>query len=225
MVDEWRAGAQIVYGVRESRETDTFFKRVTAQGFYKLMRVMGVNVVFNHADYRLMSRTALESLRQYHEVNLFLRGIVPLLGYKTAVVKYDRKERFAGESKYPLRKMLGFALSGITSFSVVPLRIIAVLGFIVFGASVLMSGWVLITRFLTDTAIPGWASTVLPIYMISGVQILALGVIGEYVGRIYNETKSRPRYFIEEVVPDRRGQTLPPPSPSHNIVHTDKRQE
>ncbi len=223
MVDEWNNGAHIVYGVRESRETDTFFKRTTALGFYKLMKIMGVNVVFNHADYRLMSRTALECLRQYHEVNLFLRGIVPLLGFRTATVKYDRKERFAGESKYPLRKMLGFALNGITSFSVVPLRIIAVLGFIVFFASVLMSVWVLVTRFFTDAAIPGWASTVLPIYLISGIQILAMGVIGEYIGRIYNETKSRPRYFIEEIWPDRREQGSADVSGTRIITQTDKR--
>lgn len=205
MVDEWRAGAQIVYGVRDLREHDTLFKRLTALGFYRLMRIMGVNIIYNHADYRLMARRVLECLRQYPESNLFLRGIVPSIGFQSAVVKYNRRERLAGDSKYSLRKMLGFALNGITSFSVVPLRIIAIIGFVVFALSALMSIWVVAVRLFTDQAVPGWASTVLPIYLISGIQILALGVIGEYIGRIYTETKARPRYFIEDVVPERRG--------------------
>lgn len=205
MVDEWRAGTQIVYGVRDLRDRDTPFKRLTALGFYRLMRMMGVNVIYNHADYRLMTRRVLECLRQYPESNLFLRGIVPSIGFKSAVVKYNRQERLAGSSKYPFRKMLGFALNGITSFSVVPLRIIAIVGFVVFALSALMSVWVVAVRLFTDQAVPGWASTVLPIYLISGIQILALGIIGEYVGRIYTETKSRPRYFIEDVIPERRG--------------------
>jgi len=204
MVSEWKKGADIVYGVRKKRETDTAFKRITALGFYKIMGIMGVDVVYNHADFRLMSRSAVESLKEFKEVNLFLRGIIPLLGFKTANVYYDRHERFAGDSKYPLKKMIAFALNGITSFSVVPLRIITVLGFCVFALSALMSIWVFGVKILSDEAIPGWASTVLPTYFIGGIQILCIGVIGEYLGRIYNETKARPRYFVGQVFPERR---------------------
>ncbi len=199
MILEYNQGSHIVYGVRAKRESDTFFKRVSAEGFYRLMSMMGVNIIFNHADYRLMSKQAIEHLKEFQEVNLFLRGIVPLIGYKSSKVYYERSERFAGESKYPLKKMLSFAWNGITSFSVVPLRIVSILGIFIFGFSFLMTLWVLSIKLFTNTAIPGWASTVLPIYFIGGIQLLSLGIIGEYVGKIYSETKQRPRYFIEKI--------------------------
>jgi len=226
MVSEWQKGADIVYGVRKKRETDTAFKRITALSFYKIMGLMGVDVVYNHADFRLMSRSAVESLKEYKEVNLFLRGIIPLLGFKTANVFYDRHERFAGESKYPLKKMIAFALNGITSFSVVPLRIITVLGFCVFALSALMSLWVVGVKVFSDEAIPGWASTVLPTYFIGGIQILCIGVIGEYLGRIYNETKERPRYFIGQVFPERRtndNSSSETPKNKNTLHHLDRR--
>ncbi|MDH4276256.1 MAG: glycosyltransferase family 2 protein, partial [Gammaproteobacteria bacterium] len=168
MVRENHSGAEIVYGVRQKRETDSWFKRVTAEGFYRLLATMGVETVFNHADYRLMSRRAIEALKEFREVNLFVRGVVPLIGYRSSVVYYDRAERFAGESKYPLRKMLALALDAITSFSVVPLRLITLMGFVVFVATLMITGWILWTRFFTDSAVPGWASTVLPMYMLGG---------------------------------------------------------
>ena len=198
MVDEYRRGIDIVFGVRKRRDTDTFFKRATARAFYGLMGWLGAGSVSDHADFRLMSRRAIEALGQFREVNLFLRGIVPLLGFRTAVVEYDRGERFAGESKYPLKKMLAFALEGVTSFSVVPLRLITLIGFSVFALTVAMTLWVLWVRVFTDEAVPGWASTVLPLYFVGGVQILCLGVIGEYLGKIYAEVKARPRYFIDQ---------------------------
>lgn len=197
MMMEYYKGHEIVYGVRKKRTTDSFFKRFTAEGYYYLLSKMGVNIVFNHADYRLMSRRTIEALRQYEEVNLFLRGIIPTIGFSTAEVYYDRAERFAGESKYPLKKMLALAVDGITSFSAVPLRFIAGLGLIIFVFSMVISAWALGVRLFTDEAIPGWASSVLPMYVLGGIQILSLGVIGEYVSKIYMETKRRPRYFIE----------------------------
>lgn len=200
MLDHHRAGAQVVYGVRKARHTDTFFKRFTAEGYYHILRAMGVDVVFNHADYRLMGRTAVEALKSYNEVNLFLRGIVPTIGYATAVVEYDRVERFAGESKYPLRKMLALAIDGITSFSPLPLRFIAALGFLTFVGSMLLSFWVMWTKFVSGDAIPGWASSVLPMYFLGGIQLLSIGVVGEYVAKIYMETKQRPRYFIDKII-------------------------
>ena len=200
MVDEHLAGNEIVYGVRRRRTTDTFFKRVTAEGYYKLLKLMGVDVVFNHADYRLMGRRALDVLQEYGEVNLFLRGIIPTIGFPSSVVEYDRHERFAGESKYPLRKMLALAIDGVTSFSAVPLRFIAVLGMLVFLGTMLMSGWVLWTKYISGNAIPGWASSVLPMYFLGGIQLLGIGVVGEYVSKIYMETKRRPRFIIEKVV-------------------------
>ena len=190
-------GAEIVYGVRDSRATDTFFKRETAHLYYRLMRRMGVDLIYNHADFRLMSRRSVDALRQYDEVNLFLRGIVPLIGFKTGCVKYDRAERFAGESKYPLRKMLAFAINGITSFSVVPLRLITFGGIVVSLLSFLMTLYVLYGRLVMGTVIPGWASSVIPVYLLGGIQLLSIGVLGEYVSKIYMETKRRPRYFIE----------------------------
>ncbi len=181
------------------RDTDTFFKRFTAEGYYKLMAAMKVDVVFNHADYRLLSRRALDSLSEYREVNLFLRGLVRLLGYRSAIVEYDRAERFAGESKYPLRKMLSFAWQGITSFSTYPLRLITAMGFLISLLSLGLAGWALITRLFTDEALPGWASSVIPMYFLGGVQLLSLGVIGEYVAKIYVESKGRPRFHVEKL--------------------------
>jgi len=202
MIDKFNSGVDIVYGVRGERPTDSVFKRTTAKLFYKLMAILGTELVFNHADYRLMSRRAIESLKQYPEVNLFLRGIVPLLGFKSDVVTYTRSERFAGESKYPLKKMLVFAIEGITSFSIVPLRLITLLGFLVFTGSMLVAAWVLWAKFFTDGTIPGWASIVLPMSFLGGVQILCTGILGEYLGKVYAETKSRPRFFIDKYIDD-----------------------
>ena len=204
MVKEFVAGNEIVYGVRDSRATDTFFKRFTAEGFYKLMKIMGVDLVFNHADYRLLSRRALDALSEYQEVNLFLRGIVRLLGFKSSIVMYDRAERFAGESKYPLKKMLAFAWQGISSFSIVPLRLITLLGFAISLLSIFFGLWGLGVSLVGDYVVPGWASTVVPMYFLGGVQLLGLGVIGEYIGKIYLESKHRPRFHIEKII--ERGQ-------------------
>lgn len=209
MLDRYREGCDVVYGVRKRRKTDTFFKRFTAETFYRLLAMMGAQTVFNHADYRLLSRRAIEALKDFREVNLFLRGIVPLIGYRSSVVEYDRDARFAGESKYPLGRMIALALDAVTSFSVVPLRFISFLGFLVFLFTAAMSGYVLWIRLFTDIAVPGWASTLLPVYFLGGVQILCLGVIGEYLGKIYSESKSRPRYFIEEIL-----QNDAPPAPA-----------
>jgi glycosyltransferase involved in cell wall biosynthesis len=200
MLDAYRGGCDIVYGVRKARKTDSVFKRLSAESYYRLLALMGVEIVFNHADYRLMSRRAIEALRQYGEANLFLRGIIPQLGFNTGTVYYDRAERFAGESKYPLSKMLALALQGITSFSVVPLRIITTMGLLISAISFGIGLWAVWIRLYTQHAIPGWASTVLPMYFLGGIQLLSLGVIGEYLGKIYMETKARPRYFISEVI-------------------------
>ncbi len=198
-IEEYYNGSDIVYGVRSSRETDTVFKRSTALAYYRILQKMGVDIVYNHADYRLMSKRALQGLEQFKEVNLFLRGIVPLIGYKTSVVEYERSERFAGESKYPLKKMLAFAIDGITSFSVKPIRMITSLGFILFVVSLIMLVYSLVTKFLGN-ADSGWTSVICSIWMIGGIQLLSLGVIGEYIGKIYNETKARPRFIIEEFI-------------------------
>ena len=200
MLLKYQQGAEIVYGVRQSRSTDTFFKRASAEGYYRLLKLMGVDLVFNHADYRLMTRRVVDCLADYTEVNLFLRGIVPQIGFRTATVLYDRSERFAGESKYPLRKMLAFALDGITSFSVLPLRFLTVLGLFFAGLSLFMVFYVLYGNIVLKTTIPGWASSVIPIYFLGGVQLLGLGVLGEYVAKIYLETKRRPRFVVEEQV-------------------------
>lgn len=200
MLDEYRGGAEVVYGVRDDRSSDSFFKRATAKAFYRLMDALGVDTVYNHADFRLMSRRAVDAAKEFREVNLFLRGIVPLIGFRSAVVYYDRFERFAGVSKYPLRKMLGLALNAITAFSVVPLRLITLTGFAVFSLSVAMVAWTLWTRMYSGEAVPGWASTLIPIYFLGGIQILCIGIIGEYLGKVYQETKARPRYIIEKVV-------------------------
>ena len=199
MVAAYHAGYDVVYGVRSSRKTDTFFKRFTAEGFYKLMKALGVDIVFNHADYRLMSRRAVEGLAQFREVNLFLRGIVPQIGYKWTTVEYARAERFAGESKYPLKKMLAFAFDGITSFSVKPMRMILIVGAVVFIVSLFMLLWALIAK-LTGHANTGWTSLMGSIWLIGGIQLLSLGVVGEYVGKVYAESKQRPRFIIEQVL-------------------------
>lgn len=199
MVEEYYAGHDVVYGVRSARKTDTFFKRFTAEGFYKLMAAMGVEIVFNHADYRLMSRRALEGLAQYKEVNLFLRGIVPQIGYPSATVTYERHERFAGESKYPLKKMLAFATDGITSLSIKPIRLITSCGVLIFAVSLLMLLYSVIQHFLGHT-VAGWTSMIVSIWAIGGLQLLAIGIVGEYIGKIYLETKERPKYIIETVL-------------------------
>ena len=201
MIDAYHEGYDVVYGVRASRKTDSFFKRFTAESFYKLMKAMGVDIVFNHADYRLMSRRAVEGLADFKEVNLFLRGIVPQIGYAWTTVEYDRAKRFAGESKYPLKKMLSFAFDGITSFSVKPMRLILVLGAVIFVLSLLMLLWALV-EWVSGKTVSGWASLICSIWMIGGIQLLALGVIGEYIGKVYSETKARPRYIIERVLND-----------------------
>lgn len=200
MLNDYACGNEIVYAVRNKRDTDTIFKRITAETFYKLMNIMGTESIHNHSDYRLMSRRAIECLKDFQEVNLFLRGLVPLIGFKSSIVYYDRAKRFAGKSKYPLKKMVGLAFDAITSFSVVPLRIITLIGFSIFFLTILITLWVLWVKFFTAHAIPGWASTVLPTYLISGVQILCVGIIGEYLGKIYSEVKKRPRYIIDKVI-------------------------
>ncbi len=201
MVAKFKEGNDIVYGVRSSRETDTFFKRTTAQGFYKMMNHMGVKTVYNHADFRLMSRRALEGLAEYEEVNLFLRGIVPLIGYKSDVVYYQRAERFAGESKYPLKKMIAFAGEGITSFSTKPMKMITALGIVVFLISIVMLIWSIVGFFLGTTE-PGWASLMVSIWAIGGLLLLSVGIVGEYIGKIYLETKHRPRFRVREFLHD-----------------------
>lgn len=200
MVDEYLKGSDVVYGVRNERKSDTFFKRYSAEGYYTVMRKLGVDLVFNHADFRLMSRRALNAFKEYGEANLFLRGIVREVGFPSSSVEYERKERQAGESKYPLKKMLSFAWEGITSFSTVPLRAITVLGFIAGSISFLTLCWVLGTRLFTNAAIPGWASILLPLLFIGSVQLLCLGVVGEYLAKIYSEVKGRPKYHIDKIV-------------------------
>jgi glycosyltransferase involved in cell wall biosynthesis len=200
MVVKHREGAEIVYGIRNHRGTDTTFKRMSAQGYYRLLRLLGVDIVFNHADYRLMGRAAIKALAQYGEVNMFLRGIIPQLGFRTANVYYKRAERFAGRSKYPASKMLALAWDGLTSFSSLPLRWITVLGFMVSLFSFAIGGWALIARLFFNGSVPGWASTVIPMYFLGGIQLLSLGIIGEYIAKIYSETKHRPRYIIEKTV-------------------------
>lgn len=196
-IEKFGEGCEIVYGVRSSRKKDSVFKRATAQGFYKFMGAMGAKVVYNHADYRLMSRRALDALEQFGEVNLFLRGMVTLLGFKTGTVEYERGERFAGESKYPLKKMLSFAWDGITSFSVKPIKIITGLGIFICFASVAGLIYTLVSYLIGHT-VEGWTSMMMSIWLLGGIQLLSLGIIGEYVGKIYSETKARPRYIIEE---------------------------
>ena len=196
-LEKFRDGCDIVYGVRKNRDTDSAFKRGTAQGFYKFMKVLGVDLFYNHADSRLMSKRALEALAEYRETNLFLRGIVPLIGYRHDYVYYDRQERFAGESKYPLKKMISFALDGVTSFSVKPLKIISNLGIIISILSVFGLLYALIS-YLTNQAVAGWTAIIASIWLLGGIQLLCIGVVGGYIGKIYNEVKARPRFRIEE---------------------------
>ena len=198
---KYQAGCDVVYGVRNKRDTDTFFKRQTALMFYRFMKALGVDIVYNHADYRLMSRRALEGLAEFGEVNLFLRGLVPLVGYRSDVVTYDRAERFAGESKYPFRKMLAFAVDGITSFSVKPIRMICTLGLVILLVSLLMLLYSFLS-WVTGHSVAGWTSTVGSIWLIGGILLFSLGVIGEYVGKVYTETKARPRFLIEQILDD-----------------------
>lgn len=195
MIEKYNNGAQIVYGVRSSRKKDTAFKRITAEGFYKFMKLMGVEVVFNHADYRLTSKRVLEELENYGEINLFLRGMFPLIGFKTDIVYYERNERFAGSSKYPLKKMLSFAWEGITSFSVKPIKMILNIGIIMFVLSIIMIIYSIISKCLGN-AVDGWTFITCSIWLVAGIQMLSLGIVGEYIGKIYSETKRRPRFII-----------------------------
>lgn len=216
MLDKFAEGKDVVYGVRSSRKKDSFFKKFTAEAFYKIMLWMGVDIVFNHADYRLMSRRVLEQLGNYKEVNLFLRGIIPLIGYPSANVYYERSERFAGESKYPLKKMLSFAFDGITSFSIKPIRFILSLGLIIFLVSVGILIYSLIRHFIGATVL-GWSSLMVSIWALGGLQLLAIGIIGEYIGKMYLETKGRPRFAIQDILDDTDGkQSCMPEGGSHD---------
>lgn len=197
MLEKYYGGCDVVYGVRSERKTDSTFKRVTAHGFYKVMKLLGADIIYNHADYRLMSARALDALAQFKEVNLFLRGIVPLVGFKSDTVEYKRTERFAGQSKYPLKKMISFALNGITSFSIKPIRMITALGILIFSVSILMLVYFLIRHFTSNT-VQGWTTLAASVWAIGGLQLLAIGVVGEYIGKIYMETKARPKYVIEK---------------------------
>lgn len=197
MVEKYYEGYEVVYGVRSARTTDTFFKRFTAESFYKLTEKLGGEIVYNHADYRLMSKRALDALEQYKEVNLFLRGIVPMVGFNSTSVYYERHERFAGESKYPLKKMLAFAFDGITSLSIKPIRMVTLLGVAVFVMSIAMALYYFVGAFGGDT-VPGWISIMISVWALGGLQLLSIGVVGEYIGKIYLETKERPRYIVKE---------------------------
>ena len=199
MVDLYLQGKDVVYGVRSSRKKDTFFKKFTAEGFYKIMKWMGVDIVFNHADFRLMSKRVLMEMEKYKEVNLFLRGMVPLIGYPSECVYYERNERFAGESKYPLKKMLSFAFDGITSFSVKPIRFILSMGIVIFFVSIAILIYSIVRHCMGATAL-GWSSLMVSIWALGGLQLFAIGLIGEYIGKMYLETKGRPRFAIQEVL-------------------------
>lgn len=205
MVDAHLAGSEVVFGVRRSRSSDGFFKRWSARRYYRLLQVLGADIVPDHAEFRLLGRAALDALSRYPESNLFLRGLVPQLGFRSARVLYDRQQRLAGRTKYSLARMIGLGIDGVTSFSAVPLRMIAALGALLFVLSMLVSAWVLGVKMFTDHAIPGWASTTLPIYALGGVQLLSLGVVGEYIARIYVEVKRRPRYVVERMTTDGAG--------------------
>ncbi len=196
-LEEFAKGYEVVYGVRSARKKDTFFKKFTAEFFYKMMNRMGAEVVFNHADYRLLSDRALKGLLEFKEVNLFLRGIVPMVGYKSSKVYYERNERFAGESKYPLKKMIAFATQGITSLSIKPIRMIITLGFVTFLISIAMLIYFL-ARHFTGNTVSGWTSIIVSIWALGGLQLLAIGVIGEYIGKVYLETKNRPRFIVDQ---------------------------
>ncbi|MDJ0741342.1 MAG: glycosyltransferase family 2 protein [Gammaproteobacteria bacterium] len=200
MIDAYRRGHDVVYGVRRKRDADSLFKRMSAQLYYRLLRAMGISIEYNSADFRLVSHRVLRALRDYGEVNLFLRGIIPTIGFTSTTVLYDRVDREHGETKYPIGKMLALAVDGITSFSALPLRMIALLGLIIFIGSLALSAWVLWIRLVSDIAIPGWASSVLPMYFLGGIQLLSIGVLGEYASKIYMETKRRPRFIIEKTL-------------------------
>lgn len=197
MIKKYYDGNEVVYGVRSARKKDTLFKRVTAEGFYKFMQKMGVDIVFNHADYRLTSKRVLDEFSNFSEVNLFLRGMFPLIGFKSDVVYYERNERIAGESKYPLKKMLNFAWDGITSFSVKPIRLVLNIGIVIFALSVVMIIYSIVRKILGET-VSGWTFIVCSIWFVAGIQMLSIGIVGEYIGKVYSETKKRPRYIIEE---------------------------
>ena len=205
MIDKFHAGSDIVYGVRKERKTDTFFKRTTAQAFYKLMGMMGVKTVYNHADFRLMSKRAVEEFSKYKETNLFLRGMMPLIGYQTDSVYYDRGERAAGESKYPLKKMLALAFNGISSFSVKPISLILGMGMFIIFMCVLAAIYALISYF-TGHVVAGWTSLILSIWFLGGLQLLAIGMVGQYIGKVYIEVKHRPRYNIEKVLAEEKSE-------------------
>ena len=198
MIEKHQSGCEIVYGVRKSRKKDSFFKRNSALFFYKLLKFFGVEAVYNHADYRLMSKNAFTALRNFNEVNLFLRGIVPLVGFKSDIVYYDRDRRFAGESKYPLKKMISFGLEGITSFSIKPIRMIFSAGLVMLAVSLIMLIYALVSYF-SGHITSGWTSLILSVWAIGGLQMVSIGIIGEYIGKVYLETKRRPRYIIEEI--------------------------
>lgn len=200
MLDEYLAGAEIVYGIRRERNSDTFFKRRTAESYYRLLQRMGVQLIFNHADYRLLSRRVIEVLRSYKETNLFLRGLIPQLGFPSAVVSYERRERFAGKSKYPVTKMLSLAIEGITSFSEMPLKLITVLGIVISFVSFILALWALGVKIFNPAAVPGWASIVIPLYLLGGIQLFCMGVIGQYLAKVYSEAKGRPRFIVEKTV-------------------------
>lgn len=200
MIAKYIEGNEVILGIREDRNSDSFFKKFTAESYYKIMNLMGVELEFNHADYRLLSKRALRFFMQFKERNLFIRGMVKLVGLKTCKVYFKSSERFAGKSKYPLKKMLAFAWAGITSFSLFPLKLISISGVLIFFISMFLGIDALYTVFFTNEAVPGWASTVLPIYFVGGIELLAIGILGEYIGKIYTETKHRPLYFIEEEV-------------------------
>lgn len=202
MVNEYAGGADIVFGVRKSRKKDSLFKCITAQTYYRLLNCMKVEIVYDHADYRLLSRRAIEALRDFGETNLFIRGLVMQLGFPTTIVYYARESRLAGKSKYSLSKMIGLAINGITSFSTMPLRYITLLGFLISLFSILLVIWAFVSILFFKNTVPGWASTVIPIYLISGVQMVCLGIMGEYIGKIYLETKRRPRFIIEATLPE-----------------------
>ena len=199
-VKKYKEGYDVVYGVREDRSRDTKFKRWTAELFYKFQAFMGIENISNHADYRLLSRRALNALAEFKEVNLFIRGVVPLIGFKSCSVYYSRGERFAGESKYPLKKMLFFALDGIASFSIVPLRIITVIGFFIFLFSLIVIIWIFFEKYIFGSTIQGWSSIMVSIYLMGGIQLMSLGIIGEYIGRIFQQSKNRPRYIIDKEI-------------------------
>lgn len=197
MMDKYYEGCEIVYGIRDNRDTDSAFKRATAQGYYKVIKLLGADIKYNHADFRLMSKKAIEGLAEFKEVNLFLRGIVPMIGYKSGEVYYKRGKRLAGESKYPLKKMISFAWEGITSLSVKPIRMITALGALIFGISMIMLIYFLIRHIIGATVL-GWTSVAVSIWALGGIQLLSIGIIGEYIGKVYLETKERPKYIIEE---------------------------